>query len=257
MNPPISGHSRNGLARELPHMGIHSVDDADAPLILLPGMGADARMFAPLRSTLPQLVTPVWIEPERGESLVAYARRLAKVVDPGRSCFVGGASVGGVVAMEVAAALPSARACFLIGSMRSPDGLPWRLKALRPLTPLTCLLPWFTWLIPPLVGAAFGPFARDIAQQLADADAKFMRWASHAVLSWKPSLKVADVRVFQIHGDHDRVLPIGRTRPDCIVRGAGHVLSVTHPTATSEFLLAGMKSVAQLRLELAMGRGEF
>ena len=226
------------------------------PLILLPGMGADARMFALLRSGLPQLVTPNWIEPDRNEPLAVYARRLARAVDPGRPCFVGGASLGGVIALEMAVSL-KARACFLIGSMRSPDGLPWRLKALRPLTPLTGLLPWFTWLIPPLVGAAFGPFARDIAQQLADADARFMRWASQAVLSWKPSPEVAGVQVLQIHGDHDRVLPIGRTSPDCIVPGAGHLLSVTHPIVTSEFLLAGMKSVAQLRLELAIGRGEF
>ena len=221
-------------------MGTDSLDDADTPLILLPGMGADARMFAPLRTALPQLVTPNWIEPERNEPLAAYARRLAQTVDPGRPCFVGGASFGGVIALEMSVAL-KARACFLIGSMRSPDGLPWRLKALRPLTPLTGLLPWFTWIIPPLVGAAFGPFARDIAQQLAEADARFVRWASKAVLTWKPSPEVAEVLVFQIHGDRDRVFPVGRTRPDCIVPGAGHVLSVTHPAATAEFLLAGMK----------------
>ena len=34
------------------------MNDADAPLILLPGMGADARMFAPLQTALPQLITP-------------------------------------------------------------------------------------------------------------------------------------------------------------------------------------------------------
>jgi len=210
------------------------------PLILLPGMGADARMFAPLRMALPQLVTPDWIEPERNEPLAAYARRLAQSIAPGRPCFVGGASFGGVVALEMSVAL-QARTCFLIGSMRSPDELPWRLKVLRPLTPLSGLLPWFAWLIPPLVGAAFGPHARGIAQQLADADARFVRWASKAILTWKPSPEVADVRVFQIHGDRDRVFPIGRARPDCIVRGAGHVLSVTHPAATVEFLLAGMR----------------
>ena len=213
------------------------------PLILLPGMGADARMFAPLQAALPQLVTPNWIEPERNEPLSAYARRLAQSVDPGRPCFVGGASFGGVVALEMSVAL-QARACFLIGSMRSPDGLPWRLKALRPLTPLTGLLPWFTWVIPPLVGATFGPYARGIAQQLADADAKFMRWASQAILSWKPSPEVADVRVFQIHGDRDHVFPARLAKTDCLVSGAGHVISVTHPAETVEFLLAGMKDGA-------------
>ena len=217
------------------------MNDVDAPLILFPGMGADARMFAPLRSALPQLVTPGWIEPERGESLVAYARRLAKAIDPGRPCFVGGASFGGVVAMEVAAALPSARACFLIGSMRSPDGLPFRLRALRPLMPLVGLLPWFSWLIPPLVGAAFGSCARGIAQQLAESDARFLRWAATAILTWKPSPGVADVRVLQIHGGRDHVFPARLAQPDYLVKGAGHILSVTHPADTVEFLLTGMR----------------
>lgn len=222
------------------HMRTDTVNDIDAPLILLPGMGADARMFAPLRSALPQLVTPAWIEPKRGESLVSYARRLAKDVDPGRACYVGGTSFGGVVALEVAAALPSVRACFLIGSMRSPDGLPWRLKALRPLTPLMGVLPLVSWLIPPLVGAAFGRRAQGIAQQLADADAKFMRWAATAILAWKPSPEVAHVRVFQVHGGRDRVLPARLATADCLVKEAGHILSVTHSTETAEFLLARM-----------------
>lgn len=205
-------------------------------------MGADARMFAPLRSDLPQLVTPDWIEPERGESLVAYARRLAKAVDPGRPCYVGGASFGGVVALEVAAALPAARACFLIGSMRTPDGLPLRLRVLRPLTPLIGLLPLFSWLIPPLVGTAFGPTARGIAQQLAEADSQFLRWAARALLTWKPSSAAANVRVIQIHGGRDRVFPIQLEQPDCMVAEAGHVLSITHPNATAAFLRSAMES---------------
>lgn len=214
------------------------------PLFLFPGMGADARMFAPIRSALPQLVTPDWIAPQRSESLVSYARRLADTIDPGRPCFVGGASFGGVIALEMSVAL-QARACFLIGSMRSPRGLPWKLKGLRPLAPLTGLLRLTAWYLPPLAGAAFGPQARGVAQQLVDADAHFLRWAAGAILKWKPSPEVDDIRVFQIHGGRDRVLPARLAQPDHVISNAGHVLSVTHPAATAEFLLNGMKCVRE------------
>ena len=68
------------------------------PLILLPGMGADARMFTSLRGRLPEIVTPKWIKPLPRETLVEYARRFAQVIDPGRPFFLGGASLGGVMA---------------------------------------------------------------------------------------------------------------------------------------------------------------
>jgi predicted esterase len=75
---------------------------ADTPLILFAGMGADERLFAPQREAFPQLVVPKWIEPVPGESLAEYARRFAEYVDPGVECYVGGASFGGFVALEVA-----------------------------------------------------------------------------------------------------------------------------------------------------------
>jgi len=98
------------------------------PLILFPGMGADARLFAPQRAAFPQLIVPTWIKPERGESLAAYAERCARQIDPGEECFVGGASFGGFVAVEAARHL-RAKACFLIGSARGPDELPLRIQA--------------------------------------------------------------------------------------------------------------------------------
>ena len=64
-------------------------------LILLPGMGGDARMFRPQLAALANATVPAWIEPQRGETLVAFAARMARAVDPGGPCFVGGSSFGG------------------------------------------------------------------------------------------------------------------------------------------------------------------
>lgn len=149
------------------------------------------------------------------------------------------------MALEVAAALPSVRACFLIGSIRSPQSLPFRVKMLRPLTPCIGLLPAFAWLIPPIVGALFGPRAKRIARQFADADRRFLRWASKAILTWKPSPAVAAVRVMQIHGARDPIFPVHLTQPDLVIADAGHVVSVTHPELTTQFLLSRMSSFSQ------------
>ena len=208
----------------------------DTPLILLPGLGADGRMFSSLRSSLPQLVTPPWIEPLRGETVAEYARRFAVVIDPGRPCFLGGASFGGVVAQEVAAILPNVRACFVIGSIRSDKSRPWRIRILRAVTPLVGVLPTLSPVVLGLLGRWVRPPTRGVLTQLAQADAKFLRWGAQAILKWKPSPDVANVRVYHVHGDRDRVFPIPLTDPDHIVTGAGHLIAITHSKEVTEYL---------------------
>src|SRR5204863_6450986 len=90
------------------------------PLLLLPGMGTDERLFRYQKEAFPTLIVPPWIEPLAGESLSHYAAHLARIVDPGVPCFIGGASFGGIVALEMANHL-HARACFLIASVSSPE----------------------------------------------------------------------------------------------------------------------------------------
>ncbi len=218
------------------------MDEPD-PLILLPGMGADARMFSALRNDLPQLVTPAWIESSRRESLIDYSRRLAKVIDPGQPCFVGGASFGGVVALEIAAVLPRVRACFLIGSIQSADSRPWRVKLLHPVTPLVGLLPTMSPWVVRLLGSWLRSPTRGVMTQLGDADARFLRWAAHAILTWYPSPEIARVRVCQIHGERDRVFPVHMAKPDHVVSGAGHLISITHPQPVVEFLRERMAAI--------------
>jgi pimeloyl-ACP methyl ester carboxylesterase len=202
-------------------------------------MGADERLFEPQRRAFPQIIVPHWITPLPGESLAAYAQRFALHVDPGGPCYVGGASFGGFVAIEVARHL-DAQACFLIGSARGPAELPLRIRSLRRLRPLLPVLP--LGLAQVLAGLSLGASARamspttgQVLRQLADADAAFLRWACGATLSWEGSA-TSDVPIHQIHGARDRVLPARRTRADVIVPGAGHVLSLTHAAEVNRFL---------------------
>lgn len=211
----------------------------DFPIIMLSGMAADERLFAPQIAAFPNLRVQPWIPPLRGESLRAYAARLAPVVDPGRPCLVGGASFGGVVALELATHLP-ALACVLIGSIRSPAGLPRRWRRLVPLARLG----------PDVLGilAAAGALlttggtARRL-RRLARPEAAFVRWAMCAVLHWRSSPAARRVRVFHIHGSDDRVLPARLARPGVVVPGGAHALTLFNPTAVNGFLAAVLRQV--------------
>jgi pimeloyl-ACP methyl ester carboxylesterase len=210
--------------------------DVNPPLILLPGMAADGRLFRHQRAALPCIRTPDWIEPRDREPLADYAQRFAQAITTGGLCFVGGASFGGIVALEMAAHL-QAEACFLIASVRSDRELPWRLRALRPVARLG---PTGLGRIAAVVALSLAPCLPAVVagrlKRLSNPQSTFLRWASWAALTWQPSARTRGVRVFQIHGSADRTLPVRHTRPDVVVTGKGHLLPFTHPEAVNEFI---------------------
>jgi pimeloyl-ACP methyl ester carboxylesterase len=218
------------------------------PLILLSGMGADQRLFRRQSEAFSNLRLPGWIPPQRGDDLPRYAQRLARHVDPGEPCFIGGCSLGGMIAMETARHL-DCRGCFLIASVRSPKELPWRARVMKP---AALLLPPGSGGVPPLAAkaalAVAGPFLgsvpKSLLRQLADADRRFLRWASMALLRWKPHQDSLAIPVRQIHGDRDHVLPHTLTTPDQLVPGAGHLLPMTHADEVNKFLHDAMEELA-------------
>jgi thioesterase domain-containing protein len=161
---------------------------------------------------------------------------MAHEIDPRGPCIVGGASFGGAVALEMATHL-QAQACVLIGSIRTPNELRWQWQCLRRLgiASPNRLQRWASGL-----GVAgnrlFSRRVRRGLERLARPDETFYRWAACALLNWKPSARTCDVRVFQIHGAADRTLPVGRTRPDRIVPGGHHALTLFNAGAVNAYL---------------------
>ncbi|HEY0140718.1 MAG TPA: hypothetical protein VGF48_07470 [Thermoanaerobaculia bacterium] len=72
-------------------------------LLLLPAVGADRRLFDSQRSCAAELHVIEWIDPAApDEPLAHYAQRLASSVDTSRPFVLGGASFGGMVALQLA-----------------------------------------------------------------------------------------------------------------------------------------------------------
>ena len=209
------------------------------PLILLPGLGGDERLFSPQRAAFPELIVPKWIKPRRGERLAEYASRFAEVINPGRDCFIGGVSFGGVVALELAA-LFDVRECFLIGSIRSPREIPKRLRFFKPVADLVTIPKNLSSLALTLGGRHLNPTVRGLLHQLKDTDAEFLRWAANAILQWTPSPRVQHVRVSQIHGDQDRIFPVSYVSADKVISGGGHLVSLRNSEEVNRFLRCRM-----------------
>jgi pimeloyl-ACP methyl ester carboxylesterase len=202
---------------------------------LIPGLGADERVFRRLRLTGSVHVLD-WLPPQSPtEPLAHYAARLAEAVPTAEPCWLVGVSFGGLLAQEIAQLRPLARV-ILISSLGSPLELPPLLRlagavGLHRLVPFS-LLKWLPRLAQWFFGARGGTEYRLLRQILADTDPSFARWATAQLLSWRgPGLPAA-----RIHGTRDRLLPARGATIEYWVPGAGHFLIVSHAAQVSQFL---------------------
>ena len=197
------------------------------PLFVLPGIGADGRLFDGQRAVRDVRVIE-WIAPGY-ETLPDYAKRLAGELAINEPFDLGGASFGGMIALELARHIAPERV-FLFGSCRTPRAIAPSLRALR-------FLPVIR---PPRIAARwFGAKSREhidlFADMLANTPLDFIRWGLSAIFSW-PGVEQLPMPIVHIHGARDRIIPIARVRPDHAIAGAGHLLTITHADAVNAFL---------------------
>ncbi len=220
-------------------------------LVLLPGLGADVRLFDPQRSEFPNLISPPWLEPASNEPLAGYAGRMAERIRPmlplgGGPLVLGGISFGGMLAAQMSSVLKP-DALVLIGSALNPKeiapSLRWMAMAGR-------------WMPTPVgerskfMGRAFirrlGPMKREhrvFLETMMDAvPFSFIRWAAQAMMGWS-GVRVPAAPIVRIHGDKDRIIPHPANAIDVTIRGAGHVPNVSHAAEVNGAIEAACRRV--------------
>jgi len=213
-------------------------------IVLLPGLGADGRLFAPQLSKLAAVDVVELIEPLPGETLPDYATRLAGSIDWAPGDILGGASFGGMVAFEMARTLHP-ESVLLIGSAGSGREVAACLRALAPLARFISLgklrrVRMLGRLLGRLLGATRKDHLDLFADMLSHSDGSLSKWAPGAILKWSPEPLVG-TRVLRVHGAKDWIIP-PPARVDLLVAGAGHLVNLTHPDEVNGFIERAMNS---------------
>jgi pimeloyl-ACP methyl ester carboxylesterase len=222
-------------------------------LLLIPGLGADRRLFDEQRSCAADLHVIEWTPPVAlDEPLAEYAKRLAATIDTSSPFIIGGASFGGMIALEAAQHVQP-DAVVLIGSCRSPSSLPSSYRFLRACSDLVPeALFGRSFAAAPLIASRFGVHSpehrRLFIDMLRQTPPSFVRWAVRAIFGW-PGIDALPVPIHHIHGEEDRIIPLQRVRPDVVVKRAGHMLNVTHPAEVNAFIDEVMWSSTSLPVE--------
>lgn len=215
-------------------------------LVLLSGLGADRRLLTPQESLPLRVRILDWIAPHRRDTLATYGRRLAESLEVRPPFFLGGVSMGAMLALEMSRRLRP-EAVLLISGARS----------CRELRPLLRVLGRFVGAaplwghMPPVVSRPLGAFiarhllfsSRQVTAEIRefcadmgrDGSPPFVRWGCRAVTTW-PGVENVSAVIYHIHGENDRVFPLRRVRPDYIVRGGGHLINLTHTDEVNAYL---------------------
>lgn len=194
-------------------------------LFLISGLGADARAFARVDLNGYEVTHLNWLIPERHETMHQYAQRLSVPVQNAANPVVIGVSLGGMLACEMTTFLPDIRA-ILISSIKSPEERSLILKAGR-VFPIQGLLPIsvmkrmsFLWTYAKRKYPEED--VKHMIEMFHETDSRFLRWGMLNAPRWKGRGDAS--RIAHIHGDKDRMFPIGRIRGCEVVQGGTHLM---------------------------------
>jgi pimeloyl-ACP methyl ester carboxylesterase len=202
----------------------------------IPGLAADHTVFKYI--ALPPGYTACyvkWINPLANESLPDYACRLAEQIDTQKPFVVVGLSFGGMLAVEIAKRFKPV-CTILISSIPSIQHLPYYYRAaghlrLHKVIPISFIQ--HAAILKRLFTTESSEDKRILKTMIRKSDIRFIRWALHAVLSWKNT----DIpeKLFQIHGTRDGILPHRFTKPTYFING-GHLLILTRAKEINQIL---------------------
>jgi len=194
------------------------------------GLGADQRAFQRIHLDGSVNIRHIkWIDPIRNESLQQYTSRIAAQIDQKQEFILIGLSFGGMLAIELARIL-SPKRIILISSITDRKQLPvfFRIVGMLKLNRLVPgrLFKKPNFLIYQLFGAKNEKDRQLLLEIFKDASPRYLYWSINQILNWKNDFIPSGY--YHIHGEKDKLLPVKRTHPHKIIKGAGHLMILTH-----------------------------
>ena len=214
---------------------------AEARVWVLPGMGADSRIYR--HFSFPWQATYLeWIMPKENESITSYADRMLDPHPIGENDLLFGFSLGGIIAQEWASRNKVQRVVILNS-----------VHYQTPLRPLFCRLAktgMLKWAPKGSIRSFIFFMARLNSRPQAELDhvlemmeqfpCAYYRWVLQALLNWERPAPLCPVD--SIRGDHDVVFPFENQKADhdWVLPDAAHLSFQTHTAQIAKLLKEGV-----------------
>ena len=225
---------------------------SNPPIVCLPGLGANARLFAALIER--GATVPAWPEPNAPDlataDLAAYADRVRDDLiaqSLWHDAIIVGFSFGGQIALSAAAraadrGLPMPRGIVLVSAPRRSDAIVARFRRQVALSrPLPGRL--IAWAAERLVANRFAavcgldePQTRELRAMAAELDVPLFKRQAQLAARWQfsageeQSIREAGTAIEHVHAERDPVIPAPPSDVPGVVRvpGRAHLLTWTH-----------------------------
>ena len=213
---------------------------SDKKIYLIPGLGADGRMYLPQLKVLKNATVLEHQKPLKGETIAGYARRLSTKIDTTEPFILVGTSLGGIIAIEMAKIVNPDKV-IIISSVKHRGEMPAWMRAMKHLK-LHNLLSGETYIRLSNSNAKRVLTNRDhtaaklIVDMQTSSDPEFINWAINEVVNWKGE-KEHSKNVIHIHGTSDRLFPHMNIKDAIYIEGGSHVMGMTQPTDVNAALL--------------------
>ncbi|MBV8390497.1 MAG: alpha/beta hydrolase [Mucilaginibacter sp.] len=206
-------------------------------IFLIPGLGADVRIFQYIDLQGREAMPISWVEPEKQDTLSTYAQKLIdhyKII-PGS--VVIGSSLGGMLTIEIAKRVALDKA-ILISSIKTAAEAP-RLHKWYRYFPLYKLIPsdWLPqtgFIVRRVMGRMSNHHQQLFVSMLKGASPWFIKWAIGAILHWDN--QTIPPNVYHIIGDKDQVFPYQRIKGATIIKGGTHIMIYTKAKEINNWL---------------------
>jgi pimeloyl-ACP methyl ester carboxylesterase len=212
---------------------------------LIPGLGADKRMYIPQLRVLPQAKVLEHFVPAPGSTLADYARQMAEGIDTTRPFALVGTSLGGMISVEMTRIL-NPQKVVLIATIKNRNEMPVFMRAMK-----------YLKLHRTISGDGFKRFnklaakrldgrndteaAALIMEMMNDIPAGFIEWAVDAVVKWSPPASHRADMV-HIHGTSDQLFPHSRISNALLVEGGTHIMNITKAAEVNKLILNAINS---------------
>ncbi|PTQ96857.1 alpha/beta hydrolase family protein [Mucilaginibacter yixingensis] len=194
-------------------------------VFMIPGMGADSRIYQHIKTDGYEQVLVNWFEPDENDSLVSYAQKIKAQYGIADGDIVIGNSLGGMMAMEISKTL-RLKKTILISSIKTINEAPGYFKLFRALPVYKILPGWLITHSTKIARHVVGNIGKHqmnlFADMLHQSSVRFLKWSMGAVLRWDN--QIIPENTFHIVGDNDRVFDHHRIKNAAVVHGGTHIM---------------------------------
>ena len=200
------------------------------------GLGADEKIFTNLHIKGYELRYIPWIRPHKKERIEGYAKRMMEYIKEDSAVLLG-VSFGGMMGIEIAKQMPLHK-LIIVSSIKSASELPRWMKAAGTLK-LDKLLPtrlhrYMEKIDNNRLGVSTKEEKEMVRAYRKNADLFFVDWAISQVLNWKNAWQPDNI--IHIHGDRDKIFPVKKINPTCIIKEGTHMMIYNRAGEISKFI---------------------